>query len=121
MPANEIVTMNADAWEAEGTRLFGPEQLNWKFKCPICGNVQSPADFLPYKNEGATPDSAYKVCIGRFLPDGKQRRAFGFGGATALPEPKAPCDYTSGGLFNLNPLIVEAGEHKISAFAFADA
>jgi hypothetical protein len=49
-------------WRTEATRLFGQLPLQWKFQCPICGNVQTGAEF---KARGAEPERAYRECIGR--------------------------------------------------------
>jgi predicted RNA-binding Zn-ribbon protein involved in translation (DUF1610 family) len=32
--------------DKEGERLFGPDFRNWKYRCPMCGNIQTGHDFL---------------------------------------------------------------------------
>ncbi len=107
--------MTHDAWLAEGTRRFGENFDDWKFICPICGNIAAVADFKPFKDVGATPDSATNQCIGRF--NGSPYRAFG----NSLKERGKPCDYALFGLFRLPGVIVKAADGKeIMAFAFAE-
>lgn len=56
-----------DEWIAEGTRLFGgmDKILDWRFRCPACGNVATVREF---KEAGAKDaDTAAKNCIGRFV------------------------------------------------------
>jgi len=108
-PAMQHYTM--DEWLAEGTRRFGPNQLKWRFVCPACGRVQAVEDFRPYKPQGATAESARFNCIGRYA--GAQRRAFG-------GEGPGPCDYTSGGLFDIRPVTVTIDGEAHKSFAFAD-
>ena len=98
-------------WVARGTELFGGDMLEWKFVCPACGHVQAVKDFLPFKDRGASPDSARFNCVGRYA--GAARIAFGGSG-------DGPCDYTSGGLFNISPLLItdESGKEHV-AFDFA--
>ena len=99
-------------WLAEGERRFGPNKLKWRFKCPACGHVQAVEDFQRYKSQGATAETARFNCIGRF--QGAKRRAFGGVG-------EGPCDYTSGGLFDIRPTVVvsdDGQEHK--SFEFSD-
>jgi len=107
---NDPVEMSEADWVAEGKRLFGDDQLKWRFVCPICGNVQSPEEFRQYKDLGAQPDSAYTNCIGRYTEN--PRRAFGGSG-------KGPCDYAGYGLFKVSPVIVtqESGR-EVRAFDF---
>jgi len=101
--------MTKEEWKTEAIKRFGTDIMNWKFVCPICGNVASVAD---YKNAHA-PESAIAFnCIGRYLPN--CRSAFGRNSKNA---PLKPCDYTGGGLFGLNPLEVEGGQY----FNFAEA
>ena len=79
-----------------------------EFRCPVCGNTQSIKDFLDIgvdkdKIEGVF----YFSCIGRFT------------GAKSMSE--KPCNYTSGGLFMLNKLLViDDDNKKIPVFDFAE-
>lgn len=102
-------TLTLDEFTAEGQRRFGPSQLKWKFVCPACGHVQAVEDFRPYKAQGATAETARFNCIGRY--SGAKRKAFGGDGP-------GPCDYTSGGLFNISPLTVTDNEGKILGRSF---
>lgn len=94
-------------WSAEAVRRFGPDTLNWRFKCPSCGYVASVRD---WKNAGAHSTSAGYSCIGRWL--GSKQEIFTKQGG--------PCNYAGGGLFRLNPVIVvhEGGE-ETPVFEFA--
>jgi hypothetical protein len=100
-----------DAWTAEGERRFGPSKLDWVFVCPGCGHRQRPIDFRPYKDAGATAETSYKVCIGRY---GGLKRDWLQG------EGEGPCNYTSFGLLNINPVTVAIEDGQmISIFDFA--
>lgn len=100
-----------DEWLAEGKRLYGENMLNWRFVCPSCGNIQTAEDFRPYKDRGATPDSARFNCIGRY--DGHIDVPIG--------SKPGPCNYTTGGLFNISPVKVIGNDGKeYSSFEFAD-
>jgi len=114
----EIRTLTHDEWIAEGRKLFGDDMLDWRFVCPVCGNVQSPNDFEVHKDKGAIPESAAKLCIGRFLPESKRREALGDNPPNAKQK---PCDYASFGLFNLCPVKVTLpdGGPTIPVFGFA--
>jgi len=78
----------------EAERRFGKDPMLWAWKCPVCGFVQTAAD---YKAAGAPESAVGYSCVGRWI-DGS-RRAFGGKGV-------GPCDYTGGGLFALNPVAV---------------
>ena len=98
-----------EEWEEEGEKLFGPDRMKWKFVCPACGNVQTVEDFRKYKDQGATPNTAYLKCIGRY--DGHMDVDMG--------SKKPPCNYTSGGLLNINPVCVVTPEgEEIHVFEF---
>lgn len=51
-----------EAWRAEAASLFGDNPLAWRFRCPACGNIQTPEDF---KALSVDPKRAYVECIGR--------------------------------------------------------
>lgn len=107
--------MPYDEWFAEGERRFGKELMQWKFVCPICGNVAAINDYRPYKDQGADTDSATNQCIGRFV--GTPYKAFG----ASAKERGKPCDYALFGLFKLPGVIVlmPDGKERLS-FAFAE-
>ena len=106
--------MSYAEWIAEGTRLFGQSMLKWRFVCPACGHNQAVEDFRPFKEKGADADSARFNCIGRY--SGANPNA-GMSGTGKAP---GPCNYTSGGLFDLRPVIVVMDDGtEIKAFAFA--
>lgn len=109
-----VKKMSFADWSAEGERRFGSDQMKWRFVCPCCGHNQAIEDFKPYKHLGATAETARFNCIGRFA--GVKRKAFGEG------DGPGPCDYTSGGLFDVRPVWVDmpSGE-TIGAFEFAPA
>ena len=110
--------MTVEEWNAEGIRRFGENQFLWKFVCPMCGNVQSAEDFRPYKDRGATPNSANQVCIGRY----RSEPAYKAFGKNRKGSPKSPCDYALFGLLRIpGVIVVHPDGHEQLAFAFADA
>lgn len=68
-----------EEWLAEGEKLFGNDYVNYKFKCPQCGNVASGQEF---KDAGTSPSAMYCECIGRHV-EGKG------------------CDWAAYGLFDI--------------------
>jgi hypothetical protein len=117
-------TITYAEWKAEGERRFGPDMLTWRFICPGCGNVQSAEDFRPFKDHGATTNSVYGQCLGRFLPR-KQTRSW----MNDKPRPGVRCDYAAFGLFNICTTHVQppsdvpadqGGPKLISVFEFAE-
>ncbi len=111
-PGPASITMTLEEWLAEGRRLFGDDQLQWRFVCPICGNVQSPNDFRQYQGRGATPASAYQECIGRYLPKAQCGKALADGPRV----PERPCDYAAFGLFRVGPVQVQGHSYPIFDF-----
>ena len=111
-------TISEAEWRAKGTALFGPDLKKWRFTCPRCGHVQSPEDFRPFKDAGATPNSAVHECLGRYL---SKEVHGGFSRDHANPKIKSPCDYAAYGLFRLAPYAVrfENGT-EVQAFGFAE-
>lgn len=110
MPDQATVTY--EKWKRLGQGLFG-ESENWKFVCPVCGDVSMLQDFLDADHERA---EAYRrlgrECIGRSL------------GALSKDIPKGKykgrgCDWTAYGLFR-GPVMVDLGDGVvIGCFRFA--
>lgn len=98
----DIKEYDRNEWIAEAERRFGKDIKNWRFRCPVCGHIQSIGDFEPYK---VTPNTAFFSCIGRW--DGH------------IGSKKSPCNYTLGGLFNLAKVYVideEGARHPVFDF-----
>jgi hypothetical protein len=72
-----MITQFGKTWQTEGERLYGKDIMNWKFKCPKCGYIQTPQEF---KDNNIEPVRALSNCIGRHVE--------GIG-----------CDWAAGGLF----------------------
>lgn len=90
MPALTSRTLTLKEFQAEAAQRFGDDPMNWKFICPVCGYVASAQD---YKDAGAPQGAIGFSCIGRYR------------GATCFTvKGQGPCDYTGGGLFQLNPV-----------------
>ena len=96
------------AWLDEGKSRFGSDRKEWKFKCPVCGHVAFAKDWL---TAGSDENGIAFSCVGRWLP--KCRDAiYGKG--------KGPCNYSGGGLFQLNPVHIEYDDGSIrQTFEFA--
>lgn len=111
-PNDKRRSLTFEQWRQEGVERFGSDEEKWAFVCPSCGHVQKVGDFRPFKDAGAHPDSAMGVCIGRYD---------GHGDVKLFTRP-GPCNYTSGGLFNLNPVTVTRPDGKdVLVFEFAQA
>jgi hypothetical protein len=101
------MTMTHEEWKAEAIKRFGPDPLNWKFKCPSCGHVASVQDY----REARAPQGAVAFsCIGRYKGSTKELGDKSGG----------PCNYTGGGLLNLNPVSVDIDGKITNVFAFAE-
>lgn len=102
---DDLVRMTEEEWRALGAKLYGADTMKWRFVCPVCKHVATPAD---WKAAGAPEGSVAFACVGRWIEGSKE----------AFSKDRAgPCTYTGGGLFRLNP--VKVGEHEV--FSFADA
>lgn len=113
IPGNIPVKMTYEDWMAKGKELFGDDMLQWKFVCPGCGQVQTAEDFRPYKDKGASPESARIECIGRYT-NGK---SWAFRNHKDRTQ---PCDYAGYGFFNICPVVVATEGGEIYSFAFAE-
>lgn len=101
------IAYTREEWLAEGACRFGPDQMDWKFKCPGCGYVASAYD---YKAAGAPESAVAFNCVGRY---GGTGRRTAFGKNCTGP---GPCDYTGGGFFPLNPVLID-GQYGYFEFA----
>ena len=95
-------------WKADAVKRFGENPANWKFVCPSCGFVATVED---WKKAGAPDGAAAFSCIGRYTGSKK----------TLGDKTGGPCNYTGGGLFQLNPVEVDIDGEKHSVFDFAEA
>lgn len=77
-------------WNKELIERFGGNYENWKFVCPVCGHVQSMADFKAIDKD---INLSYSCCIGRFTGSDDKTGVKG-------------CNYTVNGLFSLNKTTV---------------
>lgn len=88
-------------WLAEGERLYGKEKLDWRFRCPACGHVQTIRQF---KEAGLNPELAYLHCASRHHLGGK-----------------ANCKWTIGGLLRVGGrYVIDAKYRPHLIFEFAD-
>lgn len=98
--------MPRDEWNAEGIRLFGPRVRDWRFRCPKCGEISTPADFHALGiDQSRAGELAAVNCIGRHTD-------------------ARGCDWSAGGLFgtlNEGVEVVEpaTGERICLVFSFA--
>ena len=103
-------TISLEQWREEGTKLFGSEFKNWKFKCSNCGHVQTGQDFIDAGIK--EPETkVYFSCISRWV-----------GAEGELGNKKSPCNYTLGGVFVFceTKVIGEDGK-EVPVFEFAGA
>lgn len=112
MSVQKVTRLTKEEWQSKGKALFGENTDLWRFVCPGCGSIQSVGDFRPFKDDGATPDSATKECLGRYT-----------GGVSWANTPNKKlkgrrCDYAGYGLLHISPVIVVDGEKEIECFAF---
>lgn len=108
------VTISKQQWLDTGYKLFGDDTYEWKFKCPACGHIQCADDFADFQDDGAKPDDAFKVCIGKF-----KKVAQRSGGLQPTSNGDRSCTYSADSLIDLCPLRVEGSSGLFSAFAFA--
>lgn len=68
-------------WLEMGKGLYGPDMLDWKFRCPVCGHVQALRDF---HDAGVDPDYGTANCASRFGLGGDPQCRWTTGGALAV-------------------------------------
>lgn len=108
MSTAKTILSNAE-WRAEGTRLFGEDIMQWRFRCVSCWNVATPADFEAL---GAVGRRAAHECIGRVHLE--------LGGLpnVRIDGNSKPCNWTANGLFRLSALIEVEGVKGAPTLAF---
>lgn len=109
--------MSFEEWKATGESLFGLDYNDWEFVCPLCGHVQTPADFTAI---GHHPKLAERHCIGYY--NGSKFTTFG--------KPKgSPCDYSTLNFFQIafgpaeasnSIVVIEHERHIVWVFPFND-
>lgn len=105
-----VQEMTYEEWIDEGERRFGQEPMEWRVVCPSCGHVQTPRDFMKFVPEDLMSKLWAFSCIGR---------VDGVHGNVDMGTKPGPCNYTSGGFFNISPFKVKFPNGKVqSAFAF---
>lgn len=87
-------TITCEEWKAEGAALFGDNQMDWRFVCPVCHHVASVADW--YSLGAAGKSMVAFSCVGRLNA----------GSSEAFSGKPGPCNYAGGGLFGMNPVTV---------------
>jgi len=122
----KTIEYTSQQWHERGRALYGDDEKAWKFKCPVCGGVQSVEDFLEREFEakdgrrkfsaGEALGRVYFSCKGRWpLPNEKVREFLGGDKGVV-----SPCDYTAGGLFNVcKTMVVDKEDNVHSIFCFA--
>jgi hypothetical protein len=101
-------TVTKEEWIADAERRFGKDQMAWRFVCPSCGHVATPAD---WKNAKAPEGTVAFSCIGRWT---------GADDSKTFKKAGGPCIYAGGGLFKINPVTVideDGREHELFDFA----
>lgn len=102
----KILTL--ESWQARGKELYGEQARAWRFKCPSCGNVATPQDFL---NTGIDKEEAMRRTPQECL---KREAALKRGDRDLLP---GECDWAAFGLFR-GPHFVVCDGDKIPVFPF---
>lgn len=106
----EQVRITHEAWKAQARERFGDDPMKWRFVCPSCGYVAAVED---WKKAGAPEGAVAFSCVGRYTGDQKAAADAAFRHAGG------PCNYTSGGLFCINSLIVIVDGKESPAFEVA--
>ena len=89
----EPIEMTHNEWLNEGNRLFGDNELDWKFVCPACGIVTMVREWITV----GEPNMAAFSCIGRAMANCTD----------AFSNDGGPCNYAGGGLIGLNPVKIK--------------
>lgn len=108
---SKSVTITLEQYHARGRELYGEDSMMWQLRCPSCGHVATPQD---WKDAGASGGEVGFSCVGRHSA---HREA---AAAAAFRRNGGPCNYTSGGLFCINRVFVQADGRSIPAFDYAE-
>lgn len=114
-PTGDNPDITQEDWLAEARRRFGDDPKGWRFRCPSCGTISTPGDFLALGVDG---HRASGECIGRVH---KEQGETGIDGNTK------PCNWAAIGLIRLPACIEVAwaetranGDRSTLAFPFDD-
>lgn len=107
-----VETISVREWVERGRRIYGEPVTDWRFRCPACGNVTSPRDWIEagVLSEGDPTSECIGVYIGGIKPfTGKQF------------EEGRPCQYRANGRTRLSDLrVVQSHGRVMETFRFAD-
>lgn len=86
--AGEFRTLTHDEYIALARAAFGDNPIDWRFRCPACGDVASARDFAA---AGMNVGDAGSRCVGSLPlgPTSEPGRGCGFRGNDLLPKPWA--------------------------------
>lgn len=101
--------MTLQEWREEGRKLFGDDEMQWRFICPSCKHVTRVQD---WKDAGAPETAVAFSCVGRWSGAEDSATFQGRGG---------PCQYAGGGLIGLNPVRIDGRKDGVFAFATQEA
>jgi len=100
-------------WHQQAELEHGKDRMKWRFKCPSCGHEAAVEE---WKAAGAPQGAVAFSCLGRYM--GEPSKA----AEAAFKRQGGPCNYTSGGLFVINTLMVRMEDGTESpAFEVAEA
>lgn len=93
-----------EAWFEHAENIFGTSDYReWRWVCPACNRIQKMDEFEPFKDDGASPNSVYSECLGRY--NGGRKGPY-------------KCDWAAYGLFSGPDFVMHNGE-KQPVFKFA--
>lgn len=109
-----VITISENDFYKLGEKMFGPDKSKWKFKCPICGHVQSMESV----------ERHYVSEHGRSKFEAVKKYIYVYYNCEGRTNPSHGCNYSTGGLFKLGKMFEvisekQGEENKILTFRFS--